>query len=303
MTTPVTIRLLTDDPSPARIQNVIVDFYDTSAVFQTSGTTDINGETVVSLPDGSYDLMFFKTGVTIQPSQPQRIVVDHALTNIFQVTGHVRAMPESTDPTKCKVSGTIKGVGGNYEVTRLIFEPVMSLLVQGGQLVAPSSRVEYTSDDTGYFEFELLRNQKYNGYFVFPMDLFKVQPGQLDIITPNLPSVDIAKLLFPLPINMLFSATTLSLTAGGAIDTSVTATLSFSDGSVRTKYGTPWAGISVTIDDNTIVTPSLTDDGKLSLRPLKAGVATITTARDIPSTVFFDPLPDYTSSTIVVTVT
>lgn len=303
MPTPVKIRLLTDDPTPTRIQGVVVDFYDTGAVFQTSGTTDTNGEVQVSLPDGTYDLRFFKTGVSILPSQPQRIVVDSLLSNIFEVTGHVRTMPESIDPTKCTVSGIIKGTGGNKAVHRLIFELVKELTVQGGQVVAPYSRVEYTSDENGYFEFELLRNTKYTAYYVFPQDLFSRQPGQLDVITPNGSAVDLADFLYPLPVNMVFSASTLSLVAGGPIDTSVSATLTFSDGSVRTTYGTPWAGISVTIDDNTIVTVSLTDDGKLSLKPLQAGTATITTVRDIPSTVFFDPLPGYTSSTIVVTVT
>lgn len=303
MPTPVKIRLLTDDPSPARLDGVVVDFYDTGAVFQTSGTTDVNGEVQVSLPDADYDLMFFKVGVTVLPKQPQRITVDSLLPNIFEVTAHVRTLPEVIDTTMCTVSGTIKGVGGNKAIHRLIFEPVLDLIVQGGQIVAPFHRVEFTSDENGYFQFQLLRNTKYLAYYVFPQDLFKRQPGKLNVQTPNGPTVDIRDFLYPIPINMTFSATTISLVAGSGPDESIDADLTFTDGVIRAVYGTDWAGISLTIDDNTIVTPLLTDAGTLRLIPMKAGTATITTVREIPTTVFFDPLPAYVSNTVVVTVT
>lgn len=299
---PVLIRLLSDDPSPVRIEGVVVEFYNTGAIFQTSGTTDINGEVTVTLPDASYDLLFFKVGISIQPRQPQRIVVDHLLINHFEVTAHVRALPESIDPKKCTISGFILGVGGGPAIHRLIFEPLKLLTVKAGNVIAPYHRIEFTSDETGYFQFELLRDTKYNGYFVFPQDLFSVQPGRLDVITPNAASVDLHDFLFPLPLNLVFSISTISMVAGAPQDDTTTVTLNFTDGSTRTVLATPWAGVTLSNTDNKVVDAGL-KDGLLTLRPLKAGTATISTVREIPDSVFIDPLPAYTTGSIVVTVT
>lgn len=297
----VLVRLLSDDPSPIRVAGALVEFYNTSAVFQTSGTTDTNGEVQVTLPDADYDLMFFKMGVSILPKQPQRITVDTLLTNHFEITGHVRTRPESTDLRRCTISGYILGVGGGDAVHRLIFEPLKLLLVNNFNVIAPYHRIEFTSDETGYFQFELLRNTKYNGYFVWPQDLFQIQPGRLDIITPDAPAAALDSLLFPLPINTVFSASTISLTLGTPADTSVTVMMSFTDGSDRTVYATPWAGVAVTTVDATVVQASLRD-GFLFLLPMKAGTTTVTTIRDVPDSVSFDPLPAYTSDTLTVTV-
>jgi hypothetical protein len=298
---PVLIRLLSDAVSPARIPGVIVEFYNTSAVFQTSGTTDVNGEVQVTLPDGSYDLMFFKAGVSILPKQPQRIVVDTLLTNHFEVTGHIRIAPESTDPLKCTISGYFKGVGGGPVVQRLIFEPVNVLTVRSGNVVAPYSRIEYTSDESGYFEVELLRNTKYNAYFVFPQDLFQTQPGKLDVVTPNAPAVALDNFLFPLPIHLDFSANTLSIPVGLPDNTTITFELGCSDGNSRTVTSTPWANIVVSNTNDQVVEASLIA-GTLCLRGIAPGTATISTTRVIPSNALIDPLPDYTSESVVVTV-
>lgn len=297
----VTLVLTSDDPSPIPLEGVVVEFYDTGAVFQTSGTSDVDGEVVVTLPDASYDVLFYKVGVTILPSQPQRIVVDSLLTNTFSIVGHVRTTPESTDPLRCTVSGYLLGVDGKQARHRLIFEPVKALLVLSGNVIAPYSRVEVTSDEEGYFQFELLRDTKYTGYFVFPQDLFCQQPGKLNIVTPDLPAVALSDLLFPIPITLSFSPLTISLVAGGQSDTSITVSMTFTDGSERTTLSTPWAGVTLQNSDPTIVAADLLD-GLLSLKPLAAGTATITTVREVPSSVTIDPLPDFVSQSVVVTV-
>ncbi len=303
---PVTIRVLSDDPSPVPVSGVVVEFYDTSALFQTSGTTDVNGEVTGTLPDDTYDVLFYKPGISILPKQPQQIVVDSLLSNTFEVTAHVRSLPESIDPLRIKVSGYIKGVGGGVAVHRLIFEPVKDLLVLSNNVIAPYHRIEFTSNDDGYFEFELLRNTKYKAYFLWPQDLFCTQPGKLDVITWNGPAIQLDALLFPIPINLEFSQNTISLPVSPTPDETVEITLSFSDGTdrdTRNAYSTPWSGVTLTNTDNTVVEACILDGGVLSLKALTPGTATISTVREIPSKVVIDPLPAYTTESIVVTVT
>lgn len=298
----VTVNIASDESSPAPIQGVVVEFYNTSEVFQTSGTTSSGGSVTVTLPDGSYDLLFYKAGVTFS-AQLQRIVVDSLLTNSFAVTGHVRARPESIDPLRCTVSGTILGVDGKQAKHRLIFEPVKTVTILSSMIIAPYSRREVASTEDGYFEFELLRNTKYSAYFVFPQDLFCVQPGKLDIVVPDQPGVALDVLLFPVPVNLTFSVLTISLVSGDSIDETVDVVLTYSDGSVRESMSSPWAYVKVTNTDGTVVEASISAAKKLLLKPLAPGVATITTERIIGDRALFDPIPDYVTDTIVVTVT
>ncbi len=297
----VLVKMMSDAPSPAPIESVLVEVYTTGAVFVTSGNTDSSGEVQFTLPDASYDLMFYKVGMSVV--QPQRIEVDALLNNEFQVDAHLRVLPESSNPLKCTVSGYIKGVGLNQAVHRLIFEPVKDLTVRNDIVIAPYSRLEVTSNEDGYFEFELIRNTKYNAYFVFPQDLFCTQPGKLDVITPNGPAVQLDDFLFPLPLNCEFSQNTISIPVDPIPNETIDVTLTFSDGSERTQLATPWAGITLTNTDNLVVEACILPGNKLSLKALMPGTATITTVRMIPHTVVIDPLPAYTSESVVVTVT
>lgn len=299
----VTIIVASDDPVPVLVDGVVVEFYDaTNAVFQTMGTTDTSGELTISLPAGDFDVIFYKAGLNILPRQPQRISVDLLLSNVFKVTGHLRTRPESIDPLRCTVSGSIIGVDGKQAKHRLIFEPVKTITVLTGAVVSPYSRREVASNEEGYFEFDLLRNTKYSAYFVFPQDLFGTQPGKLDVITPDLPGVDLDVFLFPVPVKLTFSALTISLTAGSLTDETIQVSLSFTDGSIRETLSSPWAGVHVTNTDANVVEASIADAKILKLKPLKPGTAVITTERAVNDRAFFDPLPDYTTDTVVVTV-
>jgi hypothetical protein len=303
MPTPVTIHIVSDDTIPVAVAGVVVDFYNLSAVLQTGGTTDSSGNVTVSLPDGTYNVFMYKAGVIIIPKQPQQIVVDHTLpSNSFRVTAHIPSKPESVDPKRCTVSGHILGVDGLQAIHRLIFEPVKDLTIISGNVIAPLHRIEVTSDDNGYFEFDLLRNTKYNAYFLFPQDLFGKQPGKLDVQTPNGASANLADFLFPIPINVTFSVSSISLPVSAIWDISVIYAVMGSDGVSRNVTGTPWAGVAITNTDATIVDTRF-EDGILMLLPKTPGTATISTVREIPSIVEFDPLPNFVSDTIVVTVT
>lgn len=298
----VTILIENDLPSPTPVEDVAIEFYTTGGVFQTSGTTDEDGEVTVSLPVDFYDVVLYKPGVTFLPRQPQRIeVLASPASNNFSISCHERVAPESIDALRCTVSGYILGVDGKQARHRIVFEPVKNLLVLNNNVVAPYHRVEITSSEDGYFEFELLRNREYNAYFVNPYGLFGVEPGKLAVVTPNQPAAPLDKLLFPVPLNMDFSAPTISLLAGGEQDESITASLSYSDGSIRTATGNQWAYVKIENTDNTIVEAFLSG-GILCLKPLSPGTATITTSRVMSDLVTIDPLEDYASESVVVTV-
>lgn len=297
----VLIRVLSDDPSPAPISGIVAQFYDTDAVFQTSGTTDGSGEVTVSLPLGEYDILFYKAGVSILPRQPQRIEVVDTNPHEFEIEAHVRTRPESTNPARCKVSGYILGAGGGRYKTSLVLRPWNELNIVGGNIIAMQASSEVFSNDDGYFEFELLRNTAYRASFVVPRSMFGEDPGLIKCITPDGPAVDLFSFLFPMPVSMDFSAPTISLVAGADPDESITYVLTYNDGSERASLSSPWGWVSLQNSNNEVVEVSI-QDGKLLLKPLTAGTATLTTTREIPSGIAYDPLPDYVSESVVVTV-
>lgn len=298
----VNIQIVNDDPLEEPISDVVISIYDMAASFQTGATSSEDGLASVVLPDGDYLAYFYKAGVIFNPSQPQTLVVSGPDANTFKIIGHIREEPESDDPLLCTVSGKILGANGKKTKSRLIFEPVKELLVLDGNVIAPQRSIQISSDSEGYFEFELLRNTKYNAYFLFPQDLFGQQPGKLDAVTPDLPRVDLHSLLFPIPLNTTFSESEISLVSGSGEDSSIIVSTSFSDGTVRNVVSTAWAVIEIVNSDPTVADVCISGN-KLLITPLSAGTITITTQREIPSKVLIDPLPDYSSDTITVIVT
>lgn len=298
----VTIRIQNDLPAPLRVSGVLVEFYNLASVFQTSGTTDANGEVAVSLPVTEYNVFMYKAGVSISPRQPQRIAVLEApSSNIFLVTAHVRALPESSNPLFCRVSGFLLRADGKQTKTRLVVSPTLSLLVLDGNIIAPESRAEIASNDAGYFEFDLLRDVKYNVYFIYQDELFGVEQGKLDVRVPAQPGIQIDKLLFPLPANLSFSEGTIALVAGGAANLAITYITTFTDGSVRAA-GLPWSYVKVN-SSNTGVVDAVLKDGKLWLTPKLPGTANVTAERIVSQNALWRPLPGFTTGTVVVTVT
>jgi hypothetical protein len=298
----VTVRVLSDAFSPTPISGIVVQFYDTSAVFQTSGTTDVDGEVTVALPENTYDITFFKVGVTILPRQPQRVEIVDADPHEFEIEAHVREVPESTNPARCTVSGYILGVGGGRYKTSIVLRLWKELTITGGNISAMQGMMEVFSNDDGYFEFELLRNKAYVASFVMPRTLFCEDPGLIKVITPDGPSIDLHAFLFPMPVSMEFSANTISLVAGDPQDESIEYTLTYNDGSERASIASPWGAVFLQNTDNEVVEASFIE-GKILLKPLTPGTATLTTTRIIPTTIDYDPLPDYVTESVVVTVT
>jgi hypothetical protein len=225
-----------------------------------------------------------------------------ALSNVFEVIAHVKTLPESVDPKKCRVSGYIIGSNGApIEGVRLSFAPKLDVVVKGDDTVAPSQPLMVTTDKDGYLEFDLLRGLEYEAYFNSLMVLAGQQPPRLDVVVPNLPSAELDDLLYPIPVSLSLSEDAITIAKADGANDDVEAEIQFSDGSIRTKM-TPWATVQLQVSDDLVLKASLLE-GKLVLTPLSVGTATVTSIRKIVPTASFDPEPVYATDTITVTVT
>jgi len=300
MATPVTIKVQSDDPVPVKVAGVIIRVYQINTIVMvTSGMTDANGEAAFLLPDASYDVRFYKLGLSILPKQPQRIVVDQALGNVFTVTGHVPAVLESSNPHLCRVSGILFGPDGKpRKGVRLSFLPKVDIAVLPIGALLPQEVITHSAPEAGMFDFHLVRGISYEGS-IYGVERLLGQPGVLDIRVPNQPGVDLATLLFPLPVSAVFSpvAKTLSLAAGPNSD--VAATVTYSDGSVRTSAPF-WTQLSYKFVDGKIVEAA--GLGKVTLTPLKTGVDVLTLERTIHKDTYWAAAPAFVSGSLTVTV-
>ena len=299
----VTIRVSNDLPSPLRVAGITVEFYSTSAVFQTSGTTDVNGEVTVTLPVADYDVVFFKAGVSILPKQPQRIqvLVDPPNSNLFLVTCHERVPPESTNPLRCTVYGNLLGIGGEGIRSRLVFSLVKEVSILSMNIIDVLGRLEVQSNDSGYYEFELLRGQCYDAYLLqLDSYLGMAQTAKLATIVPDAGSVALYKLLFPIPVNADFSVTTKAIALGTDPDETVTVDVTWNDGSSRwASYA--WSGLTL-VNDHPEFVEAMVSAGTVVLKPLSAGVANITIERTMSDAVQFSPIEAFVSESLQVTV-
>ena len=157
-----------------------------------------------------------------------------------------------------------------------------------------NSPVQQQSNKDGYFEFDLLRNLTYqvaHDGFVDP----------LEAKTPNMPSVVVGNLLFPVHQNLSLSATTLSMPFSGGNNTSITYTATFSDHNTG-KLNNDWSGVEVEYSVADIVSISY-DDTSLIIAPVAQGVTTVTFVRKLVEDYIFVNPPAFTSDSLVITVT
>ncbi len=290
----VKVLVLDDNPGTTEIVGANVYFYSTIGVLQTSAVTDSDGIATVTLPAGTYDLYVFKIGYSTV--QPQLVVVDAILENSFQVNGHLKKLPEPQDPTLCRVSGNVITFSGtpakSFELT--FTQDPKNIIVGKRQVFNRPIMVK--SDNKGYFEFDLLRKVKYKAdvqnYF-----------GNEEIIvkTPDRPAVYVSDLLFPIPLSIDLSRATLALSVGGAVDTSVTYTVHYSDGNTD-LVGHEWYNLIITSSNPSVVEVG-GSFGRLAISPIGVGTATISFTRRFPDEYLWLDTAAFESDTLVVTVT
>lgn len=310
--TQTTLILESDDVSPVLISGLIVRVFSTVGVFVTSGTTDVDGEVLFDLPDADYDLTFFKAGVSLLDGMPQRITVDVADTDIppntFKVKAHITSLPESPDPMLCRISGTIRGGDGRRSKDiRLALGMCPETAVLSGYVIAPQDFIDVRPDDDGFYEFDLLRGMRYRVYFAQLVTLFRIEPAMVYGVVPDLPAIELKDFLFPVPLTATFDPLTLSLAVTADPDNSVECTITYSDGSVNSvgKRPVPPTFVFVTaISSDPDVAEAAISGDKIVITPRIAGTTNVTIQRSISDEyLIYDPLPTFSTQTLVVTVT
>mgnify|MGYP003417568083 CR=1 FL=1 len=310
--TQTTIILESDDTVPVLISGLIVRVFSTVGVFVTSGTTNGSGQAVFDLPDADYDLLFFKSGVSLLDGMPQRITVDAADTdnppNTFKVKGHISTLPESPDPMLCRISGTILGADGRRSRDiRFNLEMCPEIAILSNYIISPQDIVEIRPDNDGYYEFNLLRKMRYTIYLPQLNELFRIEPAMVYGLVPDLPAIALKDFLFPVPVNATFGSLVLALSANGVIDDSIECEITYSDGSVNSNGRRPVPPVFTNVvarssDDDVADVTFQTD--KIAITPKAAGTANITIERVMSDQyLIYDPLPVFVTQTLVVTVT
>lgn len=305
-----TLTIVSDDISPVLISGMGVRVFTTSGSFVTSGTSNGSGQVVFDLPDADYDLYFFKMGVSPNLGQPERITVSvgdlHVPPNSFKIIAHITSAPESTDPTLCTISGSIRGADGSFTGDiRMAMGMKPHAGVVSGVVIAPNDIIDVLPDSNGYYEFNLLRKREYRVYFPQLIELFEQDPPELHCLVPDLPALKLTDFLFPVPISATFAQTTLSMHIGDPTAV-VNATITYSDGSVNQDGIRPsppfFVSVGVTSDNDAVASVSMIAD-QVFVVANGVGTANITVTRTVNTNMMvYDPVPSFTTPTLVVTV-
>lgn len=212
-------------------------------------------------------------------------------TNNFTVQGQTFTRPVALDPLLCRASGVVRDLRGVVlRDVDLIFSSATEPVLAGGDLVSGRNVTLY-SDSTGYLVVDLYRGAKLVATFAGLED----QPRMVEV--PDLPSVNIADLLFPRVKEVTFSPTSVALAVGET--KTVTPTVKTSDG--RTLEGTATGDVTYTIGDDSVATAGWTDS-VLSITGVTAGSTSITVSRR-DETVIVTPAAAIVYTALQVTVT
>ncbi len=272
------------------ISGVSINLYNQSNQFVTSGTTDVNGVLTLSLPEATYTSYYYKQGVSI--AQPVSLVVAANSKN-FVILGTIRAPRASVDNKLITVYGFINGQEGRpIKSVRIILIPEPINIINTALVYTQTIAVK--SDETGWFEFTLLKNTKYSAQLDGYSTILSVETSAQETVL-------IQDFLFPLPILLTLSSNNVSLPLLSGQNTDVTYTLRYTDATYK-DFSTPWSDLSSSHTD-----PSIAEihylKGKLLIVPLKRGTTVITISRVITPGYIWSPEPPFTSPTLTITIT
>jgi hypothetical protein len=191
------------------------------------GTSDLDGKASFLLPNGTYQLRFFKRQVNF--SNPQFVEVLEApvapQTNSFDVFGESFVPPISTDLRLCVASGFFRRPDGSaaanhdiHFITR--FNP---LLLEGAAML--TERVSVRTDTKGYVQISLVRCAQYDvtieGFEDYTRTIEvpdKLQTNLPDLLFPVVASISFdPPPPFHVPVNGLLTVTPTVTTSDGRI--------------------------------------------------------------------------------------
>lgn len=291
-----TVRVYTTDQSGDPLAGVLVRFYDGAGALVTQQYTSLVGVEAyaeVGL-DGAaapaptpYTVRLSKNGVAFDGSlgddskTPQSIGVYSPPagaptgTNYFAVQGTTFIRPVATDPRLCRCSGFFKDPLGRPLVGMALHlsqycpnddqAPFTPLIVDGDGILG--DKVLLRTDALGYVVVDLYRT---GTYFMYMPGLGS-QWRSLHI--PDLPSMNLINLIFPVITSIVFDPDPLAMSVGDTTEIDVTVTAS--DGRVLDPLN---QDLLFTSSDESVVGVEVLADSKLSITALAAGTAQIEAA-------------------------
>ena len=292
MSTIVNLQVLSDDQYSTPVENIVVAIYDLSSTFISQSTTNSSGLVSFTLTNPQYRVYLYKVGFSI--IQPWLLNVDLTKISItYSLIGHVRTLPETLNPDLVRVSGSMVDFSGKPRknlTLQFYREPQVNI----GDLIVEDVPVTFTSNEAGYFEFDLYRNMKFCDAYLTERPLF-------DIETPDRASIELSHLIFPIPVNLAISPTTINVPlSGGAVNVSYTAT--FSDYSTDREFTSHWAQIKVDVDTSDHISLGIAKN-YLTITPLSTGTTTMSFHREFLCDFTWQHAPVFVSPTLTINVT
>lgn len=314
MASPVTVRVFVVDellPTPSPIVGVLVRVFDaTGTTFITQNQTVLVGSDAIADftldgddPPIDYQIRLSKLGVAFDgllgddSKSPQLIQVYYPVgsspsgTNDFTVQGQTYHRPAATDPRMCRASGFFKRADGEpYPWLDLMFVPAFKPTIVDGDGVMTGTITGRTDAD-GYFEIDLYRT----GIYHVSMEGLENEPREVEV--PDLSSVNLIDLLFPVVSSVVFTPAAVSLAVGesAVVETAVRG----SDN--RLLEGSACSDVLYTVADTTVASVQVKDTG-IVVQGLIPGSTTVQVERADQSIVL---IPDsgitYTPLPITVT--
>lgn len=305
MATPETVRVYTVDQNDDALEGVLVRFFDDTDTFVTQNYSALVGADAYAevtldgdaVPIG-YTVRLSKTGVAFDGAlgddskTPQSIEVYSPAagapsgTNDFTVQGQTFERPVAADPYLCRASGFFKDAAGrplrNFDM-HFTLERSPILVGDDGVL---GFKVYGTTDNNGYFEIDLYRS----GHYLVELESLE---HQRCVVVPDISSINLVELLFPVVASVAYDPATVSVAAGDSQTVDVTVT----DSTGLTHELTETL-LTFASDDETVATVGQSA-GQLVVTGQSAGSTTITVTQTDTSIVV---IPEITLDSLSVTV-
>lgn len=193
----VDVRVVTSLPAAIPIAGVVVKVLsqDGSQVY-CQQTTDAGGLTQLLLPLGTYQVRFFKFGVSF--TALLLAVLPSPAVNSFRVTGVPYVYPSATDRRLCVAAGVFRNPSGGLAASVDIhFIAKWSPIMLDGSPIMPE-RVVVRTDKRGYVEVPLIRYGQYD------VTVEGMEDYQRTVSVPNTAAVNIGDLIFPVVSSITF---------------------------------------------------------------------------------------------------
>lgn len=287
----VTFVAKTTDVTPLPLPDTKFSLYSDSDLFITEMTADLLGEAQISLAAGSYIIRLLLPLWTFENGPTQTISVLDPLpvggTNVFDFPASQPAMPVSSDPLMCRISGYL--TDDSLQPLQRVKIRVMPILTNpdvkmsgfpggGNPAVVGRSMIlreaVFETDETGYVEMILPRDSCYevhiHGYATPTVPTYNA------VYVPNAAGAYIEDVFFPYTSTVVFDPVTLTLAIGetGTITPEITGS---NTQTLDNKYVQLF--MDFTVADLTVAGMAIGSSGAIVITGLQAGSTTLTVAR------------------------